>query len=696
MKAGVQPSLTGGSSGMQQVDDPRLKQILMKAGVQDQMGGMSAPAAPATPQHPGLQNIIDAPTASSQNVQKGMGSGKNGKRTFGEVLGNVNNGLQDVATGLGKFAIRTVPNVVSALTPDSIWGSDSVFNGESQRHKDFNQAMTGKNAGEKIGATLGDIATLAVPIGEVGRGASLLAERAPQLAEIASKAGTGGKIARFAPKLAGAVAENTLGSAVLGKGNGYDSFGDFAKDSLLAGGVTAGLGALGAGYKAAKFMTEGGKAKVLDEATNYAKQFAQKLEDGTASKFDIGRMRQAESDFKTSLQKLISGTKGRIGKKIDEAIRVGDAKLASTLSDLEDLPDDQIPGVIDTIWEKLGGLGKIGSKGIQGAPSIEGLKSGIAPLADETKRLLGSQQRNMSMDELKAGLRQRLLPNAKSGEEYQQILRDIEDYTESLGSQKSIKNPTSDSPDVLDLFENNKAKRSNLNYQTEDARKQSGRFKKIAAAVDNMLLDPATENGAVGKQLQSEQMKIYDAMNVVKALEAIAPKGILPKWLAQLVGSMGGYAMGGGPATSYAGGFLGGKLAENLNDMAGRLASGGVEGNNVTRSLSQVQSAKKLQTLRSLVDDMVSKNQQVRDEAADTLRKEAAAHKMKLRDFIDYISGNSRLPAPATKPTLGAPEIFPGLPSPKSGAPLQRVNDGSVIHVPPGGFNVKGSLKDYF
>ena len=106
--------------------------------------------------------------ATSRNVKKGEGSGREGRRTFGEILGNIGNALQDIGTGIGKSVIRTGVGLAQVATPDAMFGENSLLNSESEKAQQFNQAAKGKGTFQKIGATAADLGMLFAPVGPAG------------------------------------------------------------------------------------------------------------------------------------------------------------------------------------------------------------------------------------------------------------------------------------------------------------------------------------------------------------------------------------------------------------------------------------------------------------------------------------------------------------------------------------------------
>lgn len=119
----------------------------------------------------------------------------------GGALNDFSEGVADVGVGLVKGITRTVPEIVQTLTPDSMWGDNSLLNSESERAKAFRSATTGKTGLQKTGATAFDLASMFVPVGAAGKAASI-SNRAAQGSSRLAKMVTGGMdLATEAPSL---------------------------------------------------------------------------------------------------------------------------------------------------------------------------------------------------------------------------------------------------------------------------------------------------------------------------------------------------------------------------------------------------------------------------------------------------------------------------------------------------------------
>lgn len=159
-------------------------------------------------------------------IEKGQGSGENGKRTFGDIYNNISEGLFDVGVGAVKGAIRMPVNIAQALTPDAMWGENSLLNSDSERAQAFASATKGKTGLQKIGATGIDVASLFNPFsaeatigGLAARGGGKLAQLATRGIDIAAEnPSLVQKGAGLFQKVLPSIADSVVSGAVVGKG----------------------------------------------------------------------------------------------------------------------------------------------------------------------------------------------------------------------------------------------------------------------------------------------------------------------------------------------------------------------------------------------------------------------------------------------------------------------------------------------
>lgn len=161
----------------------------------------------------------------------------------GNLINDINEGLGDVSVGVAKGLIRTPVNIIQAITPDAMWGENSLLNSESERAKAFADATKGQTGLQKAGATAFDLASMFTPVGLEKGGATLAGlagQKTGNLVSMASKflpetgalskAGLGGKALKIAQKVAPAVAESVVGGGIVGHG-GQNA----TTDALLGG-----------------------------------------------------------------------------------------------------------------------------------------------------------------------------------------------------------------------------------------------------------------------------------------------------------------------------------------------------------------------------------------------------------------------------------------------------------------------------
>lgn len=162
-------------------------------------------------------------------IEKGQGSGEDGKRTFGDIYHNIGEGMADVGVGVVKGVTRMPVNIAQALTlltPDSMWGENSLLNSDSQRAQAFASATKGKTGLQKLGATGFDVVSLFNPFsaeatigGLAARGGGKLAQLATRGIDIAAEnPSLVQKGAGLLQKVVPAVADSVVSGAVVGKG----------------------------------------------------------------------------------------------------------------------------------------------------------------------------------------------------------------------------------------------------------------------------------------------------------------------------------------------------------------------------------------------------------------------------------------------------------------------------------------------
>lgn len=549
--------------------------------------------------------------ATSRNIRKGEGSGEDGKRTFGETLGNIGRGIKDLGTGAVKSVVSGGVNLAQLATPDAMWGDNSILNSESERAQAFEDASKGKGTMQKIGKTVTDIGTIFAPGGVASKAGSAtkaaskagLLKYVPGFAETAAQAGKAGKLARLAPSVAGNVAESVVGGAMLGG----DSTGSDVAWGLATPLVT---GALGAGAKALKYSGEAGQLRKIDDAARAADDFVGSIEKGNVDPFKMGEFNQAKQNFKESMTGLMKEAKGKIPEKLATLVNRGDEKskaLQIALEGADGLDEAEIPGVLDTIWDELGGAGKMTGEGIQTRGVIPTLDDKIKKLSDQQQALIGSQKTIKNLNEVRDQVIRKLIAKSKSGYSDAEIVNLVDDYFGKLSQNRGGKSVSSQKK-LIDVFNSNKDLRNNFNYTRDNLPVNHKLKKQIAGAVDDVILGLDNPNGKLSKELQLEMTRLYDAKALLEALHGTIPKGKFSQWMAQLVGSMGGYAMGGGPATSFAGGVVGGEIAKSMNSLGGRLSKSAVDASPTMKNIKKLQNEVKLKDLTGRVNKEINFN----------------------------------------------------------------------------------------
>jgi len=570
------------------------------------------------PEYGGFTKLFkDIGATTDYNVKKGEGSGVGGRRTFGEGMTNIANSLSDVGTGIAKSIVRAPVNLAQTFTPDKMWGENSLLNSESDRANAFREATKGKSGFQKLGATAGDIGQMFIPIGAVGKGVQTATKAIPTLANLASKTGTVGKVARFAPKLAAGLAENALSDAIIGKGQMYNSGGDLVKSAGIGAGAQVGLGLLGKAGRFVKYAGEAGALKRMDDITSEAQKYLKQVENGTADKFVTGALEQAGVDFKKAFMDLAGEAKGKLPEKINQLKARGDGKLAARLEGAFDLENPE--GVLDTIWNETGGKINL-NDGADTKDLVTNFRYGneTKALAEQQESLIKSRNTTRNIKDIRDSLINRFSREIDSPNEYKKMVDDIDEYVEKLATnKKGTKISSVENAKEVDIFKENKKIRGDFNWEKKG---QKQNFKKISQAVDDIIFDSSNPDAAMSREIQTELMKRYDAADLLEALQGVVPKPIIKPWVSQLIGGMAGYATGTGPITSFAAAQAGSKGAQALNKAAGTVTKQGLRGTPLTKAIADIKSADKMNTLRNKIDNAIVTNK-TKQSQIKTLRK---------------------------------------------------------------------------
>lgn len=225
--------------------DPRTR-TSVKAPTMGAIGGSSEPKQTLTPEEVQMAMTSQPKqTLTPDEVAKisGMGANESGYKPgkfiqsmedirpdySGGTLSDIGEGLGDIGVGVAKGITRMPVNIAQALTPDKMWGENSLLNSDSERARAFESATKGKTGLQKLGATGVDVASLFTPVGLEKGGATiagLAGKGTGSLAKLATGSNTG-MLAKGLNYVAPIVGESVAGTAMLG-GDAGDIGGDVA------------------------------------------------------------------------------------------------------------------------------------------------------------------------------------------------------------------------------------------------------------------------------------------------------------------------------------------------------------------------------------------------------------------------------------------------------------------------------------
>lgn len=240
--------------------------------------------------------------------------------------------VEEVAKGVGKSVIdtglgaaRIGTKVLETVYPDSLVQENTpdAYRKGTEQYDQANEMLEGQTGLEKAGKVVGDVAQLAVPVGELSKGANVVIKNAPQLSKVAT---TGVK---------------ALIDGVAGGGVTAIQSGDLGKESRDAALISAALPVLGRGATAVKDALKnpemGGRVinsliKPLLKDFSYGKNPGKTVAELgiTANDFDglvAGIKSKKEKTgqylgniYETYLPKSTSGDISYVTKHLDEAI----------------------------------------------------------------------------------------------------------------------------------------------------------------------------------------------------------------------------------------------------------------------------------------------------------------------------------------------------------------------------------------
>ncbi len=474
--------------------------------------------------------------ATSRNVKKGEGSGREGRRTFGETLGNIGNSLQDIGTGIGKSVIRTGVGLAQVATPDAMFGENSLLNSESEKAQQFNQAAKGKGTFQKIGATAADLGMLFAPVGPAGlagKAAEYGAKAIPSVAKASEGVGTLAKIARATPGLARGAAEGIAGGAI----GGQDQ--NIGRDIAFGVGTPLAIKGLKGIYNLAN------KTKVAEEAMSGIKKG---LEEGDS--FTKGHFNQAQADTKDTIYKAIksvaqgSATENKFAKAAfniaDEELKYGDNALSK---------DDLLKNLSDEI-SKEGGLAGIQDNGKFATENLKERISGVLKELGKAKEQLIRSSRGVITSPIKAGT------------ETAEVMNSL-DNLRIGGEPISVKHPglvqraiNGGQMSPIEAFDLSKALRDHaysVLSEVGGTNKAQG-YSRLARMIDSSIESLPDLGGTNIKQLNAEMRKRY-ALNIAyDALAKVkAPDFMSPGFFGKLAGATAIVGTGFGPMSIITG-----------------------------------------------------------------------------------------------------------------------------------------------
>lgn len=488
---------------------------------------------------------------------------------------------RQVATGVAKSALRMIPNTISGLTDvagflagnsfdSSIYGK-TILNKDSERGQAFDAATKGNTGAEKLGATATDIASLFVPVGGQAKAVSLATKAVPVLGRLASKAGTAGKIARFATKAPGLFAEGAIGTSILNKGEvggkdvGMDVAGMFA-GPLLGKAVGAGADI----YKRATMGAEGFAASKADDLFNTIKQQA-----GSEGLDPIraGELAQNKADFVDKVKSIVTK------KSQEAAIARGDAKIQAYEPD---------SSVLDFLYDKIGTLGKSVDGKIDSSDVVKYLEDNvIPPISNKVEELFRASGdtvvfptriidkngkevlSNTFLDDLKSSM---LSGVSETGRR-----NDIDRLIDKLAKDYFIDNTSGNliAKTPAELYEASKAIRKKIYAMTRDPQQFSdvGIMRDIMRAYDDKLRKtvPGATDGAFDEAFK-EMTKYYDAMDVLGQLNGAKIPGAIGNFAAKALGTITGGIVGGPGVGGFIGTQAGYAIGPRLNKLFGESA----------------------------------------------------------------------------------------------------------------------------
>lgn len=491
---------------------------------------------------------------TEKNVKKGEGSGVDGKRTFGETLGNIARTVRDVRWGIGRAAVRMPVNIAQTLTPNAMWNENSLLRGDSDRSQAFDERMKGQSTAQKIGATAFDVGTLFAPtgaMGAVGSAGKAAGMAIPGVAKAAKGVGTLGKLARAVPRVTGALAEGTMTNAMLG-----GDVGDGA-------GLDIGIGILSP-VAARAFKAVGkliGSSTKLSRAGEYAADIEKRIAQGdlfAKGEYDT-TMKGLEDVYTDVLNAIPEGT--RKEKSILNWLikNVGEGKKLG--------PSDDPVREIAKILSKNGGVDGVSKEG-------KFLTKNARELNDTNTKTVGK-----ALEDIFKFSNSKVLGSTAS-----ELIATKKVRAEDINSLKGLMNSKGTVVEDLvkkfvggkemsgsELFELSKAIRNRAYNEASGLLKNTERadgLRNMAKIIDDKLLTLKDVDPAMVKELRDtyalgkDMDRVYEVLSKTKA-----PEILNPSLIGKVIGGLAAFSTRGigSFVAAHFGNFYGNAFTKGLN-----------------------------------------------------------------------------------------------------------------------------------
>lgn len=646
---------------------------------------------------PGQANANEGRGTAVGNFLGGLSGQEAGQ---GTLAGNAFRGIENLGYGAAK-ALGRLPLHLAQFVYGS--GVDSVglergnnaLNTESPTGQLVNEQARGNNFLQKAGATGTDIATLFTPggpVSKVGMGAEKIAQSIPALADIARGTGFAGKAARFAPKIAGSLAESAVSTPAL---TGHGMNGDDALLSVVAPFIAPTIKAISPFKKANIYTAEGRALRSSQEADALAKALA------ADDPFAVGKFKQEAEDFAKSMRDAFKKSPNIVPNRI---LNAAETKIANVerraAGQAAAAGEDYVPGETD-VFQQIFNNGKIDglnpSTGRAVTTAAQGRQTDlIRQNADLLSTQFASSNHLMNSGDLATGFLDDIKGQkitSTGGKIGAEIAKEERIANEIIESQPELQAGAKANPGKL--YSISKGLRDAA-YKA-DAIGGDGKpidsmradvYRRLAAKIDNELFNTVPDiDTKAANQLRKNQALAYSARSVLQALERVkVAGGGLAKFLGGAFGAAVGYTHGG-----FFGGAAGHALGEKVVEAATNAYGNRQLASDVIREFATVASKKEMKELAEIVGKDVAKN------ASERVRKAAELAKSdRIREFMDKVTfkGQKQLRAPSGVPEGIRNYSQNNVPIPLPGpgtieAPAQSIRqylrpDTSIPLLPPG------------